>query len=419
MRQNKYKFIYLLTGLLFLTPARAAIILILPLILFIINRYIPLEYNKSVVRTFIAIVIVSGIYNMIAGNTSTPYYLLSLWLVTPTVFLLFSNPKRYIPQISLDDFIGKTLWILYAIDLIGLYYRLKEGGQDEFGTGYGRHYEYVHGLAIINVLYALYFLNSVLKRKRTWKSLVKLFITIAAFALCDYGLGYIILFVSLIIWLLAKKQFKYVFFIALLIAGGAFMLTLDTFEYERENIYNARNNQGDARKVIMFLNTRNVESESFTIPLVGTGPGSYNSRALVLILSKNSPLYAFFDGQYPPYYYKYIYPLWNERFVSQDDYTDGTRNQPFSSAIALAIEYGLILFLIVAYFWIKEIRKYNQEGKQDEVADYLNMINIFMLVACCFHEWAICTEFFYFLIISTIGKNTLMIKEENAHEIQK
>lgn len=410
---KKYKFIYILVGLLFLTPVRAVVILLLPIFLFIINRYIPLVYNKFVVRSFFVIFFVSGIYNMIAGNTDTPYYLLSLWIVTPIVLLLFSTPKRHIPQISLDDFMSRTLWVLYIINLIGLYSKLNGGGVDEFGTGYGRHYEYVHGLAIVNMLYALYFLNFLLKGKKKKISLLHLFITVASFVLCDYGLGYIILFVSVVVWLLAKKRFKSVIFIGLLILSAVFLLTLNAFDYERENIRTAISNRDDARKLIMFLETKDVEAESFAIPLIGTGPGSYNSRVVRLIISKNSPLYFLFNGQYPPYYFKYIYPLWNDFFVAQESYTDGTRNQPFSTAIALIVEYGLIIFIIIAYFWIKGIERYNKEDRHDETAEYLNMINIFMLVACCFHEWAICTEFFYFLIICTLGKNTLMTKREH------
>ncbi|MCR5077907.1 MAG: hypothetical protein K6A82_07725 [Prevotella sp.] len=418
-RNNKYNKVYLLTGLLFLTPVRAALILLLPVLLFVTDRYIPLSYDKFVARAFFSVFIVSGIYNMIAGNTGTPYYLLSFWLVAPTVLLMFAHPKRHIPQISLDDFMGKTVWVLYAVDLIGLYYRFNGGGQDEFGAGYGHHYEYVHGLAMINLLYALYFLTNFLRKKKTWGSFLQLATTITAFVLCSYGLGYIILFVSLIVWLLVRRRFKYVFLIAMLVAGGAFLLSLDSFEYERENIYDARNNQDDARKMIMFQETWHVASESLSIPLIGTGPGSYNSRALMLVISKNSPLYGLFAGQYPPYYYKYIYPLWNDRFVSQESYTDGTRNQPFSSAVALIVEYGLVIFMVIACFWIRQIIKYNREGRDDATAEYLTMINILMLVACCLHEWAICTEFFYFLIICTIGKNTLMVNKENAHEIQK
>lgn len=120
-------------------------------------------------------------------------------------------------------------------------------------------------------------------------------------------------------------------------------------------------NQEDARKVLMFYETGNLYKENLLIPILGTGPGGYNSRSAVLLSGDSDNIFTKILGhQYPVFYQKNIYILWNKDFVSQDSYTDGTRNKPYSSFVAIFCEHGLIFGVIFFFcFFIVSINFIN------------------------------------------------------------
>ena len=105
------------------------------------------------------------------------------------------------------------------------------------------------------------------------------------------------------------------------------------------------------RKLIAFYNYFSSYSKNLPDFLLGSGPGTFNSRSAFMV---GSPTYfnvEFIKSDIQPYYFQnFAYPLWN---ASNTGPYDGFMNQPFSSLLVLLGEYGIIFTLL----FIAAIRK--------------------------------------------------------------
>ena len=111
------------------------------------------------------------------------------------------------PNILIENnYLIKELFLkfLILIDLLGLFFWIN-GGVDEYGMAYGRHYEYVHGLSMINTYVFLWFLMKYLFTKqlslKEW--IVFGYISFSIIA-CSYGLGYICLLLTFVVLLILR-----------------------------------------------------------------------------------------------------------------------------------------------------------------------------------------------------------------------
>ncbi|MDF2187460.1 hypothetical protein [Paraflavitalea sp. CAU 1676] len=164
-----------------------------------------------------------------------------------------------------------------------------------------------------------------------------------------------------------------------------------------------------ARKVMAFRNYGVAYSSNVKDFLLGSGPGTFNSRSAFMI---GSPSYftsvSFIKSPNQPYYFKhYAYPLWNEHNTSQALYQDGFRNQPFSSLLSFLGEYGFLFtffFLLYYYKSYKQIRWTGRNNQSPGFAAYeklLKFLYIFLAMLFCidnFFEYAETT----LLIVSVI-----------------
>lgn len=398
------KRLYLLTAIILFTPLRGGVLLIMPLILLYFNKIQPYYPVMWKVVSLFCLFFISAFIGILMGWTTFPNILLSTWLFLPILRCFYARPKTiFRRKITIQSFIETTQPILLIIDLIGLFAWLKFHG-DEFGMAYGHHYEYVHGLALVNLMYFFYYISQIIYNKRSRKNIILTILFFISFTLCDFGLGWVTLILTILAYMLLNINFKYTLLFIFTISIAYFFLQTDKFSYERQNIDNAFIKPDDARKAIMFYEIKDLFNENPLITLLGTGPGGYNSRATILLTKDSNNIFNKILGKHnPQFYQKYIYPLWNTTFVSQDAFTDGTRNKPYSSFVAIFCEQGLIFGTIILFSFIHRIYIYHRQEKKNSILLYLVFLNLFMLISCIMHEWMISTEFVLFLIINYIA----------------
>lgn len=290
------------------------------------------------------------------------------------------------------------LVLLLIIDALGLVFWLAYGG-DEYGMAYGRHYEYVHGLAMINTYVLLWYVMKFFygeMKMGDW--LVSSFIALS-WLVCQYGLGFVCLIMTFIILLLTARKFKVFLFISLLLTGAYLLLQTSRFSYERENIMKFTH-RTDTRKMVMFERFFSLLRNDSQVMMIGTGAGGYNSRVTQLLSGENDNMLNRYFGKIEPKYYKQdIYPLWNRIVVSQRKFTDGTRNKPYSSAVSIWAENGIIFFLLFCWLYADQIR-YIRNFRSDRVSyNYLLALDIFMIISLISHMWLETSEFVVYCLI--------------------
>lgn len=389
------RFIIVLIVLILLTPARSIAIILSPLFLWLLYGLQSFRISLWDLR-LLGVWLFSSIIGILAGTTTLPSVVLATIIFLPMIFLQFANPTRSrCLVLSNIKWISKTFTVvLILINVIGGIVWLKVGG-DEWGAAYGRHYEYVHGLAMINIMMALYQGVKFFSGERDLRTIgLLLFFGISIFG-CQYGLGYLCLFTTLLIFFILMRRFKMLLGAGVLIGISIFVLSLDAFEYERNNIIRADQNDGDARKVEMYFNFANHLKNDRLFFLLGTGAGGYNSRTtLTLSQGRNNVIKSVFGEVMPPYYTKYIHPLWNDSFVSMEAYTDGTRNKPYSSIVSIWAEHGIFFFLIFCIMVFKNFRViYQYKSRNEIIFRFLLLLDLFMLVSMVSHMWLETSEF--------------------------
>jgi len=177
-----------------------------------------------------------------------------------------------------------------------------------------------------------------------------------------YGLGLLVFLAALVLYNLSLKSIiKSVLISAFIIASvaiGLYFIKPKVFIYNYDNLRMAvlflkgdvkENTPGQIpRKIVVYKNYLSLYATDPILFLFGSGPGTFNSRTSFLLngdYSKNKLVEAVFPVSEPKYARIGAYPLWNSNLVKATRFTDGTRNQPFSSVVAVLSEYGFIFFL--------------------------------------------------------------------------
>ena len=184
----------------------------------------------------------------------------------------------------------------------------------------------------------------------------------------------------------------------------------EIIEYNNRNIElavdairNPRLYAYDARKVLMFSNYIDMIEDEPLLFLTGTGAGGFNSRVSFLLNRDSNNEFTKIFGHHMPYYHsKNIYPLWNNKIVSFDERTDGTRNKPFSSLLAILAEGGIVVFFLYISLWIRVLIIFFRKGKENYIYNFLFVFNIFWLLSMASEVWFESSEFLFFLIVNSI-----------------
>lgn len=385
----------------------------LPIIVFGVYMMMPFKTDKGILP-LIVIFFIAAILGLAGGTTTFLSVVLSCILLLPMLFLLFSHPqKKYLQQWP-NSLTKPFIVVLVIIDSLGFLFWLRYGG-DEFGLAYGRHYEYVHGLAMINTFMLLWYLMKYFygqMKLRDW--FLGGFFT-ASWLCCSFGLGFLCLLLTFVILLLLARKFKVLLLLASLLAGAYLLLQTSTFDYERENIIKAQE-KTDARKITMFEDFLKLTIHDPQMMFIGTGPGGYNSRTSFLLSGENNNIInRWFDRIEPPYYKKYIYPLWNNTFVSQEEYTDGTRNKPYSNLVSLWAENGIFFLLLFIWMYGRQLARLHAYKNFIVEYHYLIALDIFMIISLISHIWLESSEFLIYCILRSVLLADMRQRRINAH----
>ena len=220
----------------------------------------------------------------------------------------------------------------------------------------------MHTFSLVNFIYCIYYFT-----KENYKKAV--FFLLSGF-MCFYGLGLLLFIGALAIVFLINLKKKYVKYIILLPLSVWLVIFITTkinpaaFSYMNNNIdrvlYTISNKRPyenelkdvkkfktvkTPRKIMVFEGGLGVITNP-TFFLFGISPGTYNSRVSFLLNGEYTRNKLFKNIRNRPFYAdRDVYPLWNKNITFQ--YNDGTRNEPFSSLLALIVEYGVLQTLLI------------------------------------------------------------------------
>lgn len=405
---NKF---FLFFSLLFLTPVRIIILPLIPFFPFLASKiYHYKNTNKSIL--LIVLYIVASVLGIIRGSTDFANGVVALWIYIPLFLLMFCKVNKDNEEFDVCKVLKVISKMLVAIDLIGFICRfLIYKTTDEFGIPYGRHFQYVSGLAMMNSFYVFYYFSKIIcvsKRYNKGDIFYFLFFFLS-FIFCFYGLGVLCLISAMTIFLMLKLNIKSVLYsIVILLVMFYFIKKTDNnvTDYNKQNIAVVLdNNSGysNARKVLMFINYYHFVEQYPIDAFVGVGGGGYNSRVAFLLNKDSENIFTILFGHHMPIFHvQYSYPLWNNSFVSYESYTDGTRNKPFSSLLAILAEGGFLVFIVFVGMWIKKIIYFYKRSKKSYLFTFLFILNIFWLLSMASEVWFESSEFLFFIIMQNL-----------------
>ena len=404
-------------SVLFLTPLRAVVILIAPMLPFLFKKYFRCKVNQKVTLLYF-IIIVSSLIGLLNGNVDFANVFLYIWICFPIIYLLFGDVKESVySAVSWDTLFKSLRWWLIIIDVCGFICRfLIFRTVDDFGYAYGTHFQGVSGLCVVNTFMVLYYFVPLLKGKAS-RSIVNNFLFFFCSSIfCFSGLTTVTFILTLILYFILNAKPKNLLKLTILILLGFAVLVYsakDVLYYNIRSIelfLNAEDAQDNARKRVMYGNFLNLMTSDMSVNAVGVGPAGYNSRTCFLLNDDSNNIFTTVLGHHMPAYHKNdIFPLWNKTIVNFEDFTDGVRNKPFSSIVAFGAENGLIFLILFSFYWFRTINTFRKLSRTDNDYLYLYLLNIFMFLLLVTEYWFESSEFILFLII----QNTLIASKKS------
>lgn len=408
-------------SILFLTPLRAIVILIAPVLPFLLKKYFHCKANQKI-RILYFVIIVSSLIGLLRGYVDFANVILYLWICFPIIFLLFGDVRENVSSVVSWDALFRSLrWWLIIIDVCGFICRfIIFRTVDDFGYAYGAHFKGVSGLSVVNAFMVLYYLSHLLKGEMSKRIINNFLFFFCSFIFCFSGLTTVTFFVTIILYFALNIKPKNLVKTAVLLLLGLFVLIYsakDVLYYNIRNVelfLSSEDSQDNARKRVMYSNFFNLMASDLSVASVGVGPGGYNSRTCFLLNDDSNNIFTtVLDHHMPVYHKNDIFPLWNKAVVSFESFTDGARNKPFSSIVAFGAEVGLVFLFMFSFYWLKNINKFRKRSNADSDYLYLYLLNVFMFLLLLTEYWFESSEFVLFLII----QNTLLASKK-SHKLQ-
>lgn len=360
--ERKNSLIILLSvAILICTFLRASLLVIYPFTVLLVAAFYRLKISSSFILLFL--IVLTSLTASFFGHAFLKYKLLSLFYMVPFLFLLFSTPmpENGKNKSHLSVFIKSIAIVAIINDLIGFIQIIINPNSDDSFIGiYSQFSISINGLMIVNNVLFFYYLSQLIYNRRLAYLPATVFFLICSM-LGFYGAG---LFVCLISFILAFLQSNEKAVIKTILIGIVslcsiyFVLLLMkplVLEYNLANIKKISTFDVDngPRKIKSFYNYATSYPKDIKDFLLGSGPGTFNSRTAFMIGSPSyfTVLSAIKDDKKPYYFENYAYPLWNEKNTIQSLYLDGFRNQPFSSVLSFLGEYGLIFFIVFLFLY--------------------------------------------------------------------
>ena len=397
------------------TFLRGFLILTAPIFMFSLIYVYRLKLTKSILLSF-ALLIISLIINLIFNEVYIVNNVFSILLLYLSVIVFLLKPKRHYVSVEMWMNISSKVLILVNITgFVNFAYVYATGNgllDDGFNGLYGRSGLSMHTFCLVNFIYSIYYFT-----KRKYKRAV--FFLFSGF-MCFYGLGLLLFIGAIAIVLLVNLKRKYVKYIIIIPLLAWLIILISTkinphaFSYMNNNIQRVTRTITDKRpydnelrdvndfktvktprKIMAFEGGIRVLSNPL-IFLFGTSPGTYNSRASFLLNGEYTRNKLFQKINNRPFYAnRDIYPLWNKNITFQ--FNDGTRNEPFSSLLALMVEYGVLQTVLICFlFWNSYQRlKYGNE----EYKFFIQFLFSFLLLNLLTENYLEYPEFIILVII--------------------
>jgi hypothetical protein len=371
------KILLITISILALSFFRPLLIATLPVVILIFLFLSKSRLTKSIIILLMAIGLATIFSALFSGELNIANYVLSFYFFIPIILLFLTRP--YIEDDNYLQFFFKTITvILIANNLLAFVQLIKADFNDDAFIGfYGTHGLGVHTLCLVNFIVSAYYYFNFQNSKKWSKLFLSGFFLISAL-MSFFGLGLLVFLATIVLFRFSiRNLIKSVLVSVTVICITGFLLYFlkpATFNYNYENVRRAslffkpylteQEERLIPRKFLLYRNYVKVVADNPAILIVGTGPGTFNSRTSFLLNGDYSEVGFFTSilGVHKPYYAnEQVYILWNSDLVRFGMFNDGTRNEPFSAVIALLAEYGLLVFFLffsMCYLKYKAILKH-------------------------------------------------------------
>ena len=356
---------------------------LLPLLFYSI---IPYKINNKVALLLLFSVLNTVFVSFFSTSDLWANYFLSSYVILIIIFLFLVSPSeqasKSIKGKIIFFFVKCASYCMIVNNIIGgiaflvfPFFPITLMRDDSFIGIYGKHGIGPHGLAILNALFFLFYFSK-FRYDGKRNSLLLSFFFLLSFILAFYGMGLMMLAVSFLVYYIILKRSMILTFgiciIMLIMFSLVYFFAPKTFLYNYKNIEKFSIALNDIEKrglnpehdtprklYLYYYYYKEYVSKPRTL-FLGTGPGTFNSRIAFLLngnYSPGNPFEKVLGVHNPSVAVKYIFPLWDRKQVGKlKTFTDGTRNQPFSSIIALLAEYGLIFFILLSMMMYKKVK---------------------------------------------------------------
>ena len=399
--------------LFFLTPLRMVVVPFMPLA----SRLCYIKFHAVVPHYIYPLLLILYLVTLIGCISGTDTWingLVGLWIWSPLFMIQFCRVK-----LGISEEIFKRCFLCFRnlLCLINIggaiaYFFIFHGG-DAYGEAYGNHFQAGSGLAMVDAIMIFYYTIYILEAKEKAPKSFYYWLAFFAFSFifCFYGLGLVCMVLAFAVYFSTRIDFKRILYgiLGVILAALLFVNSDSSIvEYNQKNIDNTINAfknpevyAWDARKVLLFTRYADMIQDNPALLFSGTGVGGFNSRVAFMLNQDSDNAFTRLLGHHEPIFHeKYIYPLWNKHFVSQEEFTDGTRNKPFSSMIGILSEGGLFVFLLYIYFWLRFIKAYYKKGNSNYIYSFLFIFNVFWIISMFSEVWFESSEFLLFVIVN-------------------
>ena len=409
--------VFFLLAISLLTILRVSYFFLYPFIVFL-TLYL---FRFSLSRNFIilCLLILAGWFLSLRHSFYPMYNLLSLFYVLPFIMFIYSRPQQRVSENDLvESFLNVTSVIMVMNNIVGyfqFYFFIDPSipQDDNFLGLFGDYSLGCNGLVIVNSILSYYYWKKYQATKFRKYLLYTIFFFVSAFH-GFYGAGMIVLVIAFLfseVRLTVGRMIKAVVIMTALIFS-AYWLNYFTnpkaLEYNQKVIkrfvdFNAAN---IPRKLLAFYNYGSGYSQDPVDFLLGSGPGTFNSRSAFLVGSPTYGKMQFLKSDSQPYYFKYYaYTLWNPANTVR--YQDGFMNQPFSSMLSFLGEYGLIITAIIFFgIWhnyksVKQLSVYAQKGSQGKIyASLYKFLTVYLIAFLILDNFLELPEIIFFILFT-------------------
>ena len=375
--------VFLTIGLL--TFLRTGLVIIYPIIILALIGVLSLRISWRVLLLLLISIGTIPLSFIINNQPILFNTFFSLYIIFPLLILLLTSTTAETKRSRQEYYkvFFKFIVVMMVINnLIGMVQYIIYRNDDAFIGLYGTHGIGAHGLGIINGIMFLYYLIK-FKNLPRWSTLPFLLFFLVSFILSFFGLALVLMVCSffLFYFLFQFRLTRIIKIIPLifLTAGILYFSSAKTFNYNyniMEKTFETLSTgdfseEGEMpRKLTLYYNYLAIFSNDIKYFLFGVGPGTFNSRVSFLLngIYSQNMLVKLIGDRESALASEYVFPLWDNEILSVR-FSDGTRNQPFSSIIALLAEYGFIftfgLFILILGKLKSIIRKLNSHLKEE------------------------------------------------------